>query len=82
MRTCGNCHYWFRFSDAQEEIEYGECRRYPPNPVKSKDFEVRHIDPDNSKTICETSEWSVRTNLFDWCGEFKTQAQALSEKWG
>ena len=80
MRTCGNCTFWERFSDGEGDVDFGECRRYPPNvPVHSKDPELVYSGKEN-KTVYHTSVWNTQTELYDWCGEFTTTNELLASK--
>ena len=82
MRTCGNCTFWERFSDDEGDLNFGECRRYPPNvPVHSKDPEVINFNSGkDSKTVYHTSIWNTQTELYDWCGEFMTTEELRFSK--
>ena len=82
MRTCGNCTFWERFSDAESELDYGECRRYPPTkPVGSKHPTILSLNMGReTKTTYQTCNWDIQTNLYDWCGEFMTTTELLHKK--
>ena len=82
MRTCGNCTFWERFSDGEGDVNFGECRRYPPNvPVHSKDPELVYYNHGKDfKTVYHTSVWNTQTELYDWCGEFMTANELLASK--
>ena len=82
MRACGNCTFWERFSDAEGELNYGECRRYPPTqPVGSKDPIIISLNMgEKTKTTYQTCNWNIQTGLYDWCGEFMTTTELLHKK--
>jgi len=82
MRTCGNCTFWNRFSDAEDKLDYGECRRYPPvDPVASKEPIILSFNMGkDQRTTYRTSDWYIHTRLYDWCGECMTLEQFNNRK--
>lgn len=89
-QTCRTCRHWFYEEKADQRPDgpyYGQCRRYPPEPV----FDTRHRSgiaewvvtaadsgcrgewvPGNTSVI---TEWVITDADNDWCGEWAAGEQ-------
>lgn len=61
--TCGDCRYWKRRDETDDELSLGFCRRYPP--TLCPEAEERPVQGKNPHGY-----WPL-TFQSDWCGEFQ-----------
>jgi hypothetical protein len=55
-QACGNCRFFLEETQAEDEIRWGYCRRYPPKAVANEEGETEGSFP---LTVPE-----------NWCGEY------------
>ena len=59
--SCAHCRWFREHTEAQDQVRWGFCRRYPPQPAPD-------TDDDGSATV----SWDVPIILLPFeCGEFR-----------
>lgn len=66
-RTCGQCRFWFGWTDPKHAGR-GECRRYAPKPTVGESLS----EHEGYASWGQTLDWQ-------WCGEFEPSA-GLAER--
>lgn len=87
-KQCGDCLFWRRHDKEQDDLDEGDCMRYPPRLVdalvviQSEDKGEDGFEKWDDAMDSTYSYWNTRfpvTESRGWCGEFKAKPKQKDE---